>query len=99
MSSISAAWRNLPPAIRAGITTGWQAFAGSALLTLIGLLDAIREWVDAGGDPPDFSQFARLVGSAFVGLTAAVITATFRFVKPPAIAYPDAELTGNDRVN
>ncbi len=92
MSSFRAVWRNLPPAIRAGITTGWQAFAGSAFLAILGLLDALRSWVDNGGDLPNLTQPARVVGAAFIGLTTAVLTTVYRFVRPPAVSYPDAEL-------
>ncbi len=91
MSTIRRWWRLLPPAIRAGVTTGWQTFTGAALLAVLGLLDGLRAWVE-GGDPPDFSNVGRLVGAAFIALASAVVTTVYRYARPPAISYPDAEL-------
>ncbi len=98
MSSIRAAWRNIPPAIRAGLTTGWVTFAGTALIAVIGLLDAVRGWAETGGDPPDFSQWTRLVAAAAAALASAVVNTLYRFIRPPAVSYPDAEL-GRDMID
>lgn len=91
MSTIRNWWRKLPPAIRAGITTGWVTFSGAALIAVLGLLDAVREWVE-GGIQPDFSQWTRLVAAAAVALASAVVNTVYRFIRPPALSYPDREL-------
>ena len=92
LTRLRAVWRNLPPAVRAGVTTAWQTFAGAALLLLLNLLDAVTSWVE-GGDPIDWSAQGRAVTSLVVALASGVVTAVYRSIRPPAASYPDAELT------
>ncbi len=83
--------KNLPPAIRAAVITSVQTFVGTALVTLLGILGAVQDWV-GGGDPPDLTAPAKVVASAAVAVVVGVVTALYRTVKPPAESYPDAEL-------
>lgn len=90
---LRAVWRNLPPAIRAGVTTAWVTFVGAALLLLLNLLDAVAGWAE-GGDPIDWSAQGRALSSLALALASGVVNTAYRYIRPPAASYPDAELDG-----
>jgi hypothetical protein len=80
---------NLPTWLRAAVITSVQAFVGTFLVTLLGLLGDIQEWVEDSTNPVDLGVPAKAIGSAVVALAVGVVTAVFRAVKPVENSYPE----------
>lgn len=79
----------MPSWLKAALITSVQTFVASVLVTLLGLLAAVQEWI-GGGDAPDWSNAAKVVGSALVAAAAGVITAVQRYFKPPEETYNES---------
>jgi hypothetical protein len=91
MTRIRAAWRSLPPAIRSGVITALVTFAGALCVAVLGLLDAVRQWLETG-DPIDYGVATKAAVSAVIALASGVVNAIYRAIRPPALSYPDSEL-------
>lgn len=77
---------SLPSWLRAAVITSVQTFVGTFLVTLLGLLGQVQEWV-GGGEPPDLTAPAKALASAFVALAVGVVTAVYRKLNPPEDTY------------
>lgn len=76
----------MPNWLRAALITAAQSFAGTVLVGLLGVLDAVNQWAQ-GGDPPDLSTFSKIVAGAATAAAAGVVTAVVRAIKPPEQTY------------
>lgn len=81
----------MPSWLRAALITSVQTFLATALVTLLGLLGEIQEWINDSTDEPDWSNAAKLVGSAFVAAVSGLITAVWRYLRPPEEDYNGSE--------
>jgi ABC-type uncharacterized transport system permease subunit len=81
--------KNLPTWLRAAVITSGQAFVGTFLVTLLGLLGDVQDWVEDNSDPIDLSVPTKALASAVVALAVGIVTAIFRAVRPVENAYPE----------
>lgn len=86
LNSLKAAYRRLPAWLRAALATSSQLLVASILLAVLGVL---ADW--QADEPISWTGFLGAAKTATIIAVTGVVTAVYRWVKPPAAAYPDAE--------
>lgn len=80
--------RSLPTWLRAAVITAGQTFVGTFLVTLLGVLADVQEWLN-DGPAPSLDAPAKAVLSAVVALAVGIVTAAYRALRPVQNTYPE----------
>lgn len=79
----------IPPWLRAALITSGQAAIGSLLLVLLSLVADVNDWLADPTNPVDLSGPAKLVMAAALTFVTGVVTAVYRYLRPPQNTYPE----------
>ena len=86
-SRLARLWRRLPSWLRAALNTCWATFIASVVPAILTWMSDLQAAIAAGAALP--APNVRLVAGAAIAAGSGLITAIFRYLRPPEVAYKE----------
>lgn len=80
-------WRRLPSWLRAAVNTSWATFLASVVPAILSWMSDLQAAIAAGTALP--APNVRLLAAAAIAAGSGLITAIFRYLRPPEVAYKE----------